>query len=75
MCEYCRQEYCCLHGHWLRRFDGPGYPIYGWGPAYGREPSPADRRELLEGEKAALERRLMALEVRRKEPEAGATRA
>ncbi len=61
MCEYCHQEYCCLHGHHARHFRGPA-----WGGFY-EEPTPASRKEFLEEERAALERRLKAIESRLQE--------
>lgn len=57
MCEHCHMEYCCLHGHYGRRYYPRPY-------AYYDEPAPLPPREYLEEEKSLLERRLKALEAR-----------
>ncbi len=57
MCEHCHLEYCCVHGHRMRRGYGPPFDYYD-------APDPRSARETLEEEKAFLERRLKNLEAR-----------
>ena len=66
MCEYCHQEYCCLHGHHARHF-APFYRGFPGPGAYLEPVSPQTQKEFLEEEKAALERRLKSLESRLQE--------
>ncbi|MCL5067490.1 MAG: DUF5320 domain-containing protein [Thaumarchaeota archaeon] len=60
MCDCCHYEYCCLHGR--RRY----HPRYTYEPApiYYEPPRVEVRREYLEEEKRALERRLKEIEDR-----------
>ncbi|HZW58450.1 MAG TPA: hypothetical protein VFF30_19335 [Nitrososphaerales archaeon] len=64
MCEYCHEEYCCIHGrhghyyHHYPRHYVPERPVI-----YYREPTEEERREYLEEEKRDLERRLKEIET------------
>lgn len=65
MCEYCHEEYCCLHGrHRFHRryyYERPSV-YYERPPIYYERPTPETRREYLEDEKKLLERRLKEIQ-------------
>lgn len=61
MCEYCHQEYCCIHGRHHHYY----YPRFPYPPAhidFYERPSPETRREYLVEEKKFLEKRLKEIE-------------
>ncbi|MCL5067560.1 MAG: hypothetical protein M1368_04315 [Thaumarchaeota archaeon] len=70
MCEYCHQEYCCLHGRHHHYY----YPRHFYErPMIYEEPRPERTREHLEDEKKMLERRLKEIESRLQEESKAAT--
>lgn len=61
MCEYCHQEYCCIHGR--HHYYYPRYP-YPPAPVYYERTTVEARHEFLEDEKRLLQKRLKEIEER-----------